>query len=369
MVDERRLVTTFLELCSVDSEPCRERLMADHLIALLKKLGFEVVEDDAGGKTGGNAGNLTARLAGNEDLAPVLFCCHMDRVVPGMGVKPRREGDLLVGDGTTVLGADDASGLAAILEAVAVLTARGGDHPPIELVFTVAEELSLLGSGVYDLSRLSAPYCFVLDASGSVGEIVLRAPEHVKFRAVFHGCKAHAGFVPEQGISAIQMAAAAIGRMELLRIDVDTTANIGSISASGPTNIVPDRCEILGEARSVDRGKLERHLKRLTGAMEQAASEFGGKVEITLTTCYKTYTHSEEAPVVQRAARAAAALGVPVVFKATGGGSDANIFNDRGLPTVVLSCGYQKAHTTEESLPVDQLVRLAQWTLAIIEDR
>lgn len=368
MINRERLYTRFMELCAIDSEPTRERLLADRLRELLEELGFTVTEDDTGEKIGGNAGNLIARLAGTGPGEPLLFSCHMDRVVPGAGVKPRIEGEFVVSDGTTVLGADDAAGIAALLEALTTLRERSVPHPPLETVFTVAEELALVGSRHLDTDQFTARRGFFLDAGGPVGEIVVQAPEQVKVNAVFRGRGAHAGFNPEQGISAIQMAAAAIGRMKLLRIDAETTANIGSISAAGPTNIVCDRCELQAEARSLDPAKLRAQVAEMTAAMEGAAREFGGSVEISLVSCYPAYKMAEDAEPARRAARAAGRIGVPARLKSTGGGSDANIFNSRGIPSVVLSCGYEKVHTTEERIALEQLALLAEWVVAIVAD-
>lgn len=361
-----RLCATFMDLCATDSESKRERLLADKLKERLAELGFFVVEDDAGERIGGTAGNLFARLPGTVEGEPILFSCHMDRVTPGTGVKPRLDGGYVVSDGTTVLGADDAAGIAAIIEGVRSLREQDIPRPPIELIFTVAEELGLLGSPHFDIGQVTAPYAFVLDASGPVGEIVVQAPEQVKIRAIFHGRKAHAGFAPEEGISAIQMAAAAIGRMKLLRIDPETTANIGTITASFPTNIVPDRCELEAEARSLSPDKLRAQTDSMRQAMDAAAAEFGGTVEIMETPCYRAYHLPEDAPAAAHAARAAGRTGVPFRFKATGGGSDANIFNSKGFPSVVLSCGYEGVHTTGERMSVDQLALLARWVVELI---
>ena len=368
MINRNRLFSSFMELCAIDSEPTCERLMADRLTEMLTALGFVVSEDDTGKKIGGSAGNLYARLEGTAVCEALLFSCHMDRVVPGVGVKPRIEGDYIVSDGTTVLGADDASGLAALLEAITVLKQAGKAHPTIELVLTVAEELSLVGSRHFDTSQVTSRIGFVLDAGGDVGEIVLQAPEHIKFTALFHGVSAHAGFAPEQGISAIQIAGTAISRMELQRIDAETTANIGSISATGPTNIVQNRCELHGEVRSLVPAKVQSHMATLIDVMQAAAAEYGGTVAIDTVTSYQAYKLREESEPVCRAARAAANIGVPVRYKSTGGGSDANYFNIRGLPTAVLSCGYEKVHTTAERIPLKQLVLLTEWVLAIIDD-
>jgi len=368
MINKKRLNDTFMQLCAIDSEPKGERTMASHLKERLAQLGFAADEDETGGKIGGSAGNILARLDGTAPGAPLLFSCHMDRVVPGCGVKPRIEHDFIVGDGTTVLGADDAAGLAAVLEGVAAVRERGVPHPPIEVVFSVAEELALLGSSNFDTGRLASRCGFVLDAAGRVGNIVVRAPEQVKIHAFFHGKNAHAGVAPEQGVSAVQMAAAAICRMRLLRIDSETTANIGSISALSPTNIVPDLCEVWGEARSLEPAKLREQVHAMTEAMEGAAAEFGGRVAIDIIPCYSAYRLMETAEPVRRAARAAERIGITVNYTSTGGGSDANVFNAKGIPTVVLGCGYEKPHTVEERIPLDQLALLAELVVAILTD-
>ena len=368
MINKDRLIATFMELCSIDSEPTRERQLADHMKKRLGELGLTVEEDGAGEKIGGNAGNIFARLAGTGAGEPLLFSCHLDRVVPGAGVKPRLENGFVVSDGMTVLGADDGAGLAALLEGMAVMKEREMAHPNIEIVLTVAEELALLGSTHFDTGKLTARFGFVLDASGPVGEIVVQAPEQAKIAAVFHGRGAHAGFAPEQGVSAIQMAGVAISRMKLLRIDEQTTANIGSITATGPTNIVPDRCQLQAEARSLDPAKLKVQVDGMIAAMEEAAAQFGGTVEIKVAACYPSYSLPDDAEPVARAVRAARRLGLPGRLKSTGGGSDANIFNGKGLQLTVLSCGYEKVHTTGERIATDQLALLAEWVVAIVAD-
>jgi len=365
MINNERLYATFIEICAIDSEPTQEHLLAHFLRDRLLQLGCSVQEDDTGKKIGGSAGNLFARLEGSGLGDPLLLSCHMDRVVPGRGVNPNIVGNFIVSDGTTVLGADDAAGLAAILEGITILRERNILHPVIEIVLTVSEEPGLIGASHFDINCLTANHGFVLDASGRVGEIIVQAPETVKIQAIIHGQSAHAGFEPEKGVSAIQIAGVAISRMKLLRIDPETTANIGSISSIGPSNIVPSRCELLGEIRSIDPVKLLDQIREITDTLEAAAAEYNGKVEVTVVSCYPAYRLSTDAEPVQRAARAAQKIGVSFSFRSTGGGSDANIFNSRGIPSVVLSCGYENAHTTTERMPLDQLALLTEWVVAL----
>ncbi|HYF91925.1 MAG TPA: M20/M25/M40 family metallo-hydrolase [Symbiobacteriaceae bacterium] len=365
-VNPERLTAQLMDLCATDSGSRNERQMADKLKPALEELGFSVWEDDAGSKVGGNAGNLYARLEGTAAGEPLLFSAHMDRVTPGLGVKPRLEGGAVVSDGTTILGADDAAGIAAVLEAVRVLRERNLPHPTIEVGLTIGEEVGLLGARHLDYAWFTSRLGFALDSGGRVGEIVVKAPSQAKINATFRGKAAHAGVAPEKGISAIQIAAVAISRMKLLRIDGETTANIGSITAEGPTNIVPETCKIVAEARSLSQEKLEAQVADMRRCIEDAARELGGAADVEVLRSYAAFNLSPESAPVRRAASAAERIGAAASVTSTGGGSDANIFNANGIPMAVLGVGYEEIHSTRERMPVDQLVALAEWTLAII---
>lgn len=368
MVNAERLTNQLIDLCRTDSASRNERLMADKMKALLTDLGFTVREDDAGEKLGGNTGNLYARLEGTAPGEPVLFCAHLDRVTPGLGIQPRIENGAVVSDGTTILGADDAAGLAAILEAVRVIRERNLPHPTVELCLTVCEELSMLGSRQVDVSWFRSRIGFALDADQPVGEITIKAPNKATFTATFTGRASHAGLSPEKGISAVQIAAVAISRMRLLRIDEETTANIGSISAEGRVNIVPETCTITGETRSLNEEKLQAQIAHMRECMESAAAEFGGSVKIDLVVANTGLHLTPESPSVQRAARAARKIGVEPKCVAVGGNSDASILYQKGLETTVLSMGFEEVHSVRERMPLDQLEAVAEWALAIILD-
>lgn len=365
-VNQERITALLMDLCATDSGSRNERLMADKLKPMLEELGFVVREDDAGAKVGGNAGNLYGRLEGTAPGEPLLFSAHMDRVTPGLGVKPRLEGNDIVSDGTTILGADDAAGIAAVLEAVRVLKERNLPYPTIEIGFTIGEEVGLLGARHLEYGWFTAKLGFALDSGGKVGEIVVKAPSQAKVNVTFRGKAAHAGVAPEKGVSAIQIAAVAISRMKLLRIDSETTANIGSISTDGPTNIVPETCKIVAEARSLNQEKLEAQVADMQRCAEEAARELGGAADVEILRSYSAFNLSPESAPVRRAAAAAEQIGAPVSITSTGGGSDANIFNGNGIPMAVLGVGYEEIHSTRERMPIAQLVALAEWTLAII---
>ena len=238
MINKKRMVDEFLELVSIDSVSRKERRMADTLKAELKTMGYEVAEDDAGEKIGGDTGNLICTVKGTKPVPAVMLTAHMDTVEPGRGKKPIVDGEYIRTDGTTVLGGDDVSGIVCVLEALKVLRENGLQHGDIQIVFTVAEEVGLLGSKNLDLSKIYAKYGIVLDGDGAIGSIAVKAPSQYKMNVAVKGKAAHAGVSPEKGISAIQMAAAAISGMKLGRIDFETTANIGAIPTSSAKGLI-----------------------------------------------------------------------------------------------------------------------------------
>lgn len=366
-VNQSRLVEEFLELVQVDSAPKDERLMADALLTKLKELGFDAYEDDTGSKIGGNAGNVIGFLEGDPDRPALLFCAHMDRVSPGYGIKPRVEEGTIRSDGTTILAADDVAGVCAIFEGIRAIREKSIPHGRIEVLFTVAEEGGLYGAKNLDITPFKARAGFFLDSSGPVGTIIVQAPAQKGIKVKIHGKSAHAGVAPEEGINAIVVAANAISSMKLGRIDHETTANIGVISGGSATNIVPDLVEMKGEARSRNSASLEAQTAHMVEAIEAACAKFGAKADIEVTDSYSGFHLQPDDFVVQLALKAVNHIGLEPIQQGTGGGSDANIINAYGIPSVVLGMGYENIHSTAESISIDQLTKAAQLVAAVIE--
>lgn len=366
-INQQRLIDEFCELVQIDSSSKDERLMADALLVKLQNLGFQVTEDDAGQKIGGTAGNVFAVLEGQKDASPLLFCAHMDRVQPGHGIKPQINDGVIQSDGTTILAADDVAGIVAVLEAVRVMQEHQLPHGRLEILFTVAEEGGLWGAKSFSVERSKAKAGFFLDASGPVGTIVVQAPAQVGLQATIHGKAAHAGVAPENGINAIVVAAQAITLMKLGRLDSETTANIGIIQGGNATNIVPDKVELRGEARSRNNDKLEAQMNQMVQAIQDACKAHMVTADITTNHSYSAFSLSEEDYVVQLALEAAQNIGLQPSLASTGGGSDANIINGYGIPSVVLGLGYTNVHTTSESLPISELVKAAEYVLSLIQ--
>jgi len=369
MINQDRLVNEFLELVQVDSETKFETEIAKVLKEKFTALGVHVVEDDTTSQTGHGAGNLICTLeATKNDVDPIYFTSHMDTVVPGKGIKPSIKDGYIVSDGTTILGADDKAGLAAMFEAIRVLKENQIPHGTIEFIITVGEESGLVGAKALDRSMITAKYGYALDSDGKVGDIVVAAPTQAKVRATIIGKTAHAGVAPEKGVSAITMAAKAIAKMPLGRIDEETTANIGRFEGGTQTNIVCDHVEILAEARSLVTEKMEAQVQKMKAAFESVAADMGGRAEVEITVMYPGFKFADGDHVVEVAKRAVAKIGRQSALQKSGGGSDANVIAGHGIPTVNLAVGYEEIHTTNEKMPVEELVKTAELIVAIVEE-
>lgn len=361
-----RVLDTFIDLVRISSPMGRERGVAEYAEAALRSAGCDVRLDQTQALTGADTGNLIARLPGTAPGIAIAFSAHMDCVQPCEGVVPVVDAGVVRSAGETVLGGDDKAGVAAVIEAIRRLSAAEMPHPDVIVLLTVSEEQGLLGAKALAAEDAAADLCLVLDADGAVGGIVVASPTHHTFTATFHGTAAHAGVEPEKGVSAIRMAARAIERMDLGRLDEGTTANIGVIEGGSATNVVAPACTVRGECRSLRADRVEAVRSAMDAALRDSAEEFGGTVTVAWNLEYRGFTVADEAPAVALVRAAMADVGLEGRTFATGGGSDGNVFAALGIPTLVLATGMSKVHTTSEEIEVVQLELLADLLVAVV---
>jgi len=373
MVNKERLAETFVQLVEIDSVSREEGKVAVLIKDILESMGARTFVDGAGEKIGSDTGNLIAGFDGNTKAPPLLLSAHMDTVEPGRGVRAVLKDNVFTSDGTTILGADDKSAIAIIIEVIRILKENDLPYGPLEIVFTVCEETGLLGAKHLDFSLITATYGFALDATDTEG-IVTRAPSanHLEFK-VF-GKDAHAGASPEKGINAISLASKAVATLEIGRIDRETTCNIGIIEGGTATNIVPSLVTVKGEVRSHDQDKLDRITGKIVASFQEVVANYQGassgdglpRLEYHVRSDFRRTLIPDDHPVVTLASMAAENLGKKMVVKKSGGGSDANVFFENGIMTGVLGTGMRDMHTVRESVGLDDMVRSAELLLEII---
>ena len=361
MIDKKRLVKTFKTLVRIDSLSLREAKVARYVQRELEKLGIRSVR--LGKPRGGDTGNIVAFLPGKGRT--ILLNAHLDTVSPGKNIKPVEKKGIIRSNGMTVLGADNKAGVAAILEVLRTIKQSRLAHPALQVIFTVAEEIGIVGAKTLPARALKADYGFALDG-GRINKILNAAPTQVNLTATVIGRAAHAGVHPEQGINAIRVASEAIAKMPIGRIDRETTANIGVIKGGKATNIIPEELELRGEARSHNAVKLRRQIKRMTTLLRQACRRHGAKLKLRTERMYRSFSIDPGSPVVKVVMAGMKKQRIRPVIKPSGGGSDANVFNALGVPTLVLGVGARNLHTTREELVIRDFVRGTDLLLAIV---
>jgi tripeptide aminopeptidase len=369
MVNRDRLLDLFLQLIKTNSPSKSERGVADLLKPILQELGYSVKEDETGKAIGGNTGNVMAYKEGSSPNGyRLLLSAHMDTVEPTPGLQPIiTEDGVIKSDGTTIIGADDKAGIAEIIEALRVIEEDGIPYRSIQLLFDVSEEVDLLGARNVKKEQLNADFGYIFDTEKPTASVVVSAPSHVNFKFRIKGIAAHAGIHPEKGVNAIVVASKAISAMKLGRLDFETTANIGVIKGGKARNIVAEECEVTAEARSRNPEKLAAQVEHMEKCFKDAAAQMGAELEIDKIQEYDTYRWTEEDDIVRLAVEAGKKIDIVPEILDGGGGSDANILNAIGLPSVVIGVGYEGAHSKIENIAIDDMVLGAKFAVALVE--
>ena len=346
----RRVNDLFAELCRIESPFGHERACAERVAGELRDMGLEVQEDGAGPEVGSECGNLLARLPGPQDAPTVLLCAHLDTVVPQAPIEPVLDEGVWRNVHAGILGADNKAAIAVMLE-VARAQLENGPDGGLELLFTVCEEDGLRGAKAFDRTRLRADVGYVFDHATPIGEVVMASPTYYRLEADFHGASAHAGIRPEDGRNAIAAAAGAVAGMRLGRLDPETTSNVGRIEGgSASVNVVPDRCRIEAEARSLDDAKAEAVVEEMVDRVHDGANAHECDVDVSVQRLFPGYREKPSSPAVAAAEAALRRAGHEPRRIVTGGGSDANVFQAAGLPCVNLANGTRANHQPDESV-------------------
>ncbi|OGS06719.1 MAG: hypothetical protein A2270_05500 [Elusimicrobia bacterium RIFOXYA12_FULL_51_18] len=374
-INEKRMVQTFVELAKISSLSGKEAGVARYLERTLRAMGAETFIDNAGEHINGNTGNLIARFKGTVESAPFLLSAHMDTVGPAENIKPIVQADRIISDGTTILGADCKAGIAIIIETIKVLRDLNIPRPPIDAVFTISEELALMGAKYLDYSKIKARYGLIFDNERPLECVITQAPAANKMDIRVYGIAAHSGVAPERGISAIEVVSRAVSSMKLGRIDAETTANIGFISGGNAINIIPPLVEMKGEVRSRNLPKLLKQTAHMENCFKKAVHKSFIKVKgRTLKPSYEFLVErkfpglaiSRGNPVLPLISAGMKDMGLKMKTFSSGGGTDANIMCGHGIEAPILGTGMREVHTTNEYLDLKDFFNCARLAVRIV---
>lgn len=366
-IDENRMLSLFKKLVETDSPTGAEREICDVIKKELEKSDIIFEEDSAGERIGGTAGNLYAYIDGDLNLPPILFCAHMDTVEPSCNKRFIEEPDgTLHSDGTTVLGADDFAGISSIVEAIRTVKENDLSHRPIELLFSVSEEVYCKGISKFDFGKLKSKEAYIFDLDGKVGTAAYAAPTILSFKADIKGRPSHAGFAPEQGIHSVKAASNAVSKIYCGKIDADTTVNIGTICGGTANNIVPETCTLTGEIRSYSDDKALEQYELIASIIEQSSNELGATANVSFTRNITAYETDLNHQVIKRFQKACSSLKLNSKLIKSFGGSDNNVFSQNGIAGLVTATGMNACHTKAEWTTIYELKNAAYLALNLM---
>ncbi len=361
MVDNR-LIELFTELIKIDATSGNEAPVASYISDFLGRWGIRCRMDNASELSGGNCGNLIAEIDGGGEF---FLAAHMDTPCETLHVKPCFLEDRIVSDGNTILGVDDRAGLSAILYAVERAASKKR-LAPCTLLFTVCEETSLAGSLFYAPGE-NIRYGFVFDSHLRPGNFVSATCGALTFTIKITGRSAHAGVSPEKGVNGIKIAADCMRCFPFGRIDETTTANIGIVEGGSATNVVCDSVTLTGEVRTDCTDVGEQIISGVFDKFLSIAQADGGNAEMEFHWDFLPYRITPDTLPYLRLKEVMSALRLEMKGCKSMGGSDANSFNSKGIPTVNLGVGAQNPHGKDEFILYEDLQMASEIALHLIE--
>lgn len=357
-MNTNRLIEKLSRYVACDSESGNELGFCELLEAELKARGMTVVRDEVGEQCGSNGWNVYASLPGEGE--PILFSAHMDTVPPGIGIETVVESGVIRSKGDTILAADDKAGIAAVVEAIDMLQEEGRSHRPIEVLFTVCEELGLYGSRYANYALIKSKEAVVLDSGGPVGELINEAPAKLSIKVEITGKSAHAAIAPDKGIHALKAAAAAITAISCGYPDEQTVMNVANLLAPGPSNVVPDKASFDIDLRSFDEAILAQHVAQIEQAVKTACDAVGAAYDIQIARESDLVFVQPERPLITRLQAVYADMGVEAYLDRTYGGSDATWIFKNGIDVINIGIGMTDVHSTDEHITVEDFERITR---------
>ncbi|KMO40738.1 peptidase T [Methylobacterium variabile] len=355
-----------------------QRALAELLAGELRDLGLADVVVD------GHA-IVTARKAGTRPGAPRIgFVAHLDTVDVGLSpeIRPqvlRFEGgdlclnrqediwlrvaehpeirrwtgeDVIVGDGTSVLGADNKAAIAVLMTLLATLTPED-PHGDILIAFVPDEEIGLRGAKALDLARFPCDFAYTIDAC-EIGEVVIETFNAASAEIVFTGVSAHPMSARGVLVNPLLMAHDLIGQFDRAETPENTEGREGYVWFTG-LRAHPGEARLQAMIRDFDRETFAGRKRRLHEAAEAIAARYPtGRVECRITDTYGNILDSlgDDRRPVDLLFAALDAEGITPKPLPMRGGTDGAALSARGLPTPNFFTGAYNFHSRFEFLPV-----------------
>jgi tripeptide aminopeptidase len=356
-----RITATMIALAGIPSVSGQEGAVREYVRERLTKLGLAPQVDVAG--------NLIARVPARPDErdteAPILLNAHLDRVPPGKAHTPILRDGILRSDGETNLGADDSAGIAILLHTVEELQTRAASHPPLLLLFTVGEEVGLVGAKAFDPAPWGAREGVIFDNAGKPGEVVTHAATIIAFDVTLRGSGGHPGKRLAGTTSAIEIFRRAQYPFGELA-GGQSRVSIGRIKGGSARNAVPREVHVQGEARTLLEGEARAELLgQIERAFVESATALGGSAEVAFDAHCAGYEVAPDEPLLRAWEAAVRSRGEPFRMITTFIGSDASALRPH-TRVFTVSTGAMDEHTSEEWIALAPLAGLVATAVALL---
>lgn len=362
-MNNKRLFEIFLNIIKINALSGNEKPLADYITTFLSKYDYKVEIDESAKKTGSNTGNIICKIGSGGNC---VLTAHMDTARPTANVKPIIKEDRITSAGDTVLGVDNRAGIAVLLYTLEHLAEEKLPTKDFTVAFTTCEETTLFGSKYLGLNGNIKkgfvfdsgyrPGCFIYSASGAIG-----------FKIKILGKASHSGLAPEKGINSLKLAAEAISKLPLGRIEEGTTMNIGLLNSGSAVNVIPELTELEGEVRSFDESKAEYYFDYILKTFLTEAEKVKAEIKYDFYWDFKPYNVTNNSEVYKDIVKAIKSVGLQPIPRISLGGSDANSLNGRGIESVNLGIGAQNPHSNDEFILIEDLIKTAEIAFELIK--
>jgi len=364
--NNKKIFLLFKKLVSIDSVSLKESNVRDFIKEYLRDFPVDISEDKTAKKINGDCGNLIIKPRNPSKPSKLVLLAHMDTIKPTSETVVQEKDGILSSKGDTILGADNRAGITIILSTLTWIFNNFKEIPDFRVIFTVAEEIGMKGSKNLESYFLNDRFGICFDSSLDPGYIIYKGAGSAIFEATFKGKNAHAGISPEKGVNAISIASKAINETKQGKLDDEATLNIGYIKGGEEVNVVPDEVLIRGETRSYSKKKIEKEIENLKGIFFKSTKSFGGKLSFKWSYDFLPFDLGKKSELVKIVRESFFESSFVKMVKYRGG-SDANVLNFKGIPSVNLGIGAKNPHSNEEFISKKDLLIMIEFAKNLIK--
>ena len=276
--------------------------------------------------------------------------------------------DILVSDGTSVLGADDKAAMANLMCALEVMVMEGLPHGDIYVAFVPDEEIGLRGAGKLELTRFPVEYGYTIDCC-ELGEVAYRTFNAASARVTVRGVNAHPMSAKGVMVNAVSVAIDIISGLDPSQVPEKTEGTEGFMYVTSFSGNVSEAVVSLN-IRDHDRNLFEEKKKLLSECCERAKEKYpSSRITLSISDTYANIEDSlsgKDRRCTEHIFRGMENLGITPVDMAMRGGTDGSALSARGIPVPNYFTGAHNFHSLAEFLPVSSFVASTRLTLELI---